>query len=169
MQPTVPASLLLGMHLRLPTAFLFLLPSWGIPLSLSPVPRLSAPSPVSRRGPVHSQPASLPGDFPVCLFRQASEGHERRSRASAKCSDLEGFNCRRNLVHLAEKKWPMRHQEIFNTLRVICPPITRSRFSATCTQCCNHPETFSALSCDPATRLFTCLPQDQVTGFLALT
>lgn len=80
MQPTVPASLLLGVHLgeahRLP---FFLLSSWGSP---SLVPRLSAPIPSPALSySSQSKPASPPGDFPVPLS-WASESHWRASRVS---------------------------------------------------------------------------------------
>lgn len=102
------------------------------------------------------RPASLPGDFPVSLgwLQKATKG-QAEPLPSAKTWEA-------SIVEEAMSAWQKKAAnatpEIFNTLRVICPPITRSRFSATCTQCCKHPETFSALSCDLATRLFTCLP-----------
>lgn len=65
MQPTVPASLLLGVHLQQPTAFLFLL-SRGVFLTVSSPAFLPRPqSCVVAQFTV--KPASLPGDFPVSL------------------------------------------------------------------------------------------------------
>lgn len=73
MQPTVPASLLLGVHPRQPTAFLFLLSSWGVPLSrpqsFCPVPSLASwPSSQSSLA-CESSPRRF-----SCLFGLVSEG-----------------------------------------------------------------------------------------------
>lgn len=152
MQPTVPASRLLGVHLRQSTAFLFLLPSLPRPQPFCPVPSLASwPSSQSGLRVFPETSLSLWAGFrrppkdkqSLCQVLR----HRRLQLSKKPC-----------LCTWQEKKAANATPEIFNTLRVICPPITRSRFSATCTQCCKDPETFSALSCDLATRLFTCLP-----------
>lgn len=143
-----------------PTAFLSLCPL-GEFLS-SPPP--FCPFPSLRHRPVHSQARESPRRLP-CLFELASEGHRRASRASAK--PLGRRLLSRKTIASGQKKLANATPGIFNTLRVICPPITRSRFSATCTECCKHPEAFSTLSCDMAIRLFTCLTRRTSSlGFL---
>lgn len=119
------------------------------------IPRFSAPSPVSRCRSAHSQASDLPRETSLALVA-GSGGCPGMNRASTK--PWEGFKNRKRTMPTRQKKVTNVTPEIFNTLRVICPPITRSRFSATCTEYCKHPETFSTLSCDLATRLFTCLP-----------
>lgn len=152
MQPTVPASLLLGVHLQASHRLPFPLLSWGILLS-SPA---FLPRPQSRAvALVTVKPATCPERLPCLSLSWPLEAARGENRASTNA--LEGFENRKRTISTWQKKVTNATPEIFNTLRVICPPITRSRFSATCTEYCKHPETFPTLSCDLATRLFTCL------------